>query len=165
MRHRYDNSLSILITIKCSSLSSLDFKPCRCNVEISQRLQHIVFIALWCSITKHNSASPSDLEPAGLFNHFMTEHRKWIVDVGAALGGTFIITVSQRACYILSSKIWIGAKGIKKNQWRAASDKRERKTNLELADIKKNAEWVVFRSKSKQWRTGVRCTLLIDVLW
>ena len=31
-----------------------------------------------------------------------------------------------------------------KNERRGASDKRESKTHLELADIKKNAEWVVF---------------------
>lgn len=45
--------------------------------------------------------------------------------------------------YISSSKIRIGVNR-EKNEQRGASDKRESKTHLELADIKKNAEWVVF---------------------
>ena len=52
-----------------------------------------------------------------------------------------------------------------KNERRGASDKRESKTHLELADIKKNAEWVVFLKQIKTAAEDRGCrTLRIDVL-
>lgn len=67
------------------------------------------------------------------------------MDVGTALGGTFIIRVSQkehfREQFILKNE---GQSEIKKKERRGAFNKGESKIHSELADIKKNAEWVVF---------------------
>ncbi len=90
--------LTVTIMIKTLTLSPLSFKQ--------QRYQtHSVF-----KVTTHCFHC---IVPVGLFYLFMTEDTKRIVDVGAALGETFIIRVSQKEHYISSSQIRIAVKGKK----------------------------------------------------